>query len=275
MDKKRINELIEQYVPFDEPIPYITKAKKMIYIYPVLLKNIKEFERGQGMLHIDKNATASVEIIQMSYLKYLYSLFLTFATNGEFSLLMSFQEILKICLHFDVPTQKLINFFSLDVPGAVWRRNKKNDIYLDIDGTIITSKDFDDIKRIILYQNIEDYDDRIVNNDVKELYEDYMRLKNKNAIQVPLEKKILAVMSETGYKKQEVFNLTIRDFYGLFAITVDKIDYQIKENARIQGAKFKAPPEHWIIKGKKDKYAEIFTGAKEFTDKISGMSIQR
>ena len=124
-------------------------------------------------------------------------------------------------------------------------------------------------------KNIEDYDDRIVNNDVKELYEDYMRLKNKNAIQVPLEKKILAVMSETGYKKQDVFNLTIRDFYGLFAITVDKIDYQIKENARIQGAKFKTPPEHWIIKGKKDKYAEIFTGAKEFTDKISGMSIQR
>ena len=178
-------------------------------------------------------------------------------------------------LRFDVPIQKLINFFSLDVPGAVWRRNKKNDIYLDIDGTIITSKDFDDIKRIILYQNIEDYDDRIVNNDVKELYEDYMRLKNKNAIQVPLEKKILAVMSETGYKKQEVFNLTIRDFYGLFAIAVDKIDYQIKENARIQGATFKTPPEHWIIKGKKDKYAEIFTGAKEFTDKISGMSIQR
>ena len=41
MDKKRIDELIEQYVPFDEPIPYMTKAKEKIYIYPVLLKNIK------------------------------------------------------------------------------------------------------------------------------------------------------------------------------------------------------------------------------------------
>ena len=47
------------------------------------------------MLHIDKNVSANVEIIQMSYLKYLYSLFLTFATNGEFSLLESFQNMMK------------------------------------------------------------------------------------------------------------------------------------------------------------------------------------
>lgn len=270
--REEIEELIEQYVPFDRPIPYKTRAKETILIYPVLVKDIREFEAGQGMLHIDKNVSANVEIIQMSYLKYLYSLFLTFATNGEFSLLESFQNMMKICLHLEIPSQKLVNFFSLDLQGSFWRRNKRNDIYLDIDGIIITSKDFDDIIRIILYQNIEDYDDRVVSNDVKQLYADYMRLKNKNSVHVPLEKKFLAIMGETGYKKKEILNLTVRDFYGLFSLTVDKIDYQIRENARIQGAKFKTKPEHWIIKDKKDKYAEIFVGEKEFTNKLSKVS---
>ena len=53
MDKKQIDELIEQYVPFDEPIPYITKAKERIYIYPVLLKNIKELLPNVYICNLD------------------------------------------------------------------------------------------------------------------------------------------------------------------------------------------------------------------------------
>lgn len=269
MDKEQIEKIVEQYVPFNKPIPYVLKSKQEILIYPVYMKDILDFEKGQGILHIDKNSSSNIEIIQMSYLKYLYSLFLVFVSRGEFSLLECFQKILEICFHIEIPQQKLFNFFSLDVIGNFWRKNKKNDIYLDIDGIIITSKDFDNIIRIILYQNIEDYDDRVVSSDIKELYEEYMKIKNRNAVMVPLEKKILAVMSETGYRKEDILNLTIRDFYGLFNMSIDKIEYQIRECARIHGAKIKGNNEHWVIKNKKDKYDEIFTGVQEFTNKIS------
>ena len=45
--------------------------------------------------------------------------------------------------------------------------------------SVISEKEFDDIKKIILYQNDIDYDDRYVNPDVQKEYEKWCALKSK------------------------------------------------------------------------------------------------
>ena len=52
---------------FDEPIPY-----KELLIYPVTMKDYLEFHLAVSCLLIDKNSIPDVNIISMSYLRFLY-----------------------------------------------------------------------------------------------------------------------------------------------------------------------------------------------------------
>ena len=82
----------------------------------------------------------------------------------------------------------------------------------------ISADDFDEIRRIILYQNILDYTDRYIDPD-------YYRLKNKDSKNVPLEHKIICVQSKTGMSIESIGKLTIRNFLQLFSIIVEESEY--------------------------------------------------
>ena len=135
----------------------------------------------------------------------------------------------------------------------------------------ITAEDFDEIIRIILYQNVLDYTDRYIDPDVRRAVNEYYRLKNKDAKIVPLEHKITCVQLKTGMTKGAIGDLTIRNFYQLFDTLVDESDYIAAKTAEFNGVQFKSPIEHWAYKARKDRYAEAFSDADAFVDKIQSV----
>ena len=59
------------YFYFDKPVDYVINDK-ILYIHPVLVKDSEIFLSSVSVLDADKNSSDSVEIIQMSYLDFIY-----------------------------------------------------------------------------------------------------------------------------------------------------------------------------------------------------------
>lgn len=255
------DELLQKYLPFDKSVPY-----KNLLISPIRLKDIYDVQEILNILQIDKNNLGQIEFISMSKLRFILAVI-----SNE----VKFQQELYTLLYksLSIPDDDIINVYVNDDTEYLIIGGKTYDYdIIDEDSAIkITAEDFDEIVRIILYQNIVDYSDKYVDPDVKKAYEEYQRLKNKNAIKVPIEHKINCVQLKTGMTREAIGNLTIRNFIQLFDILVDESDYAAARTAEFNGVKFKTPIEHWAYKTRKDKYAEAFCDADAFIDKVQSV----
>lgn len=257
-------ELLDRYLPFDKPVPY-----KNLLISPIKLRDMYEVQGILGILQVDKNTLGEVSFISMSMLR-----FILMVVCGEELLQKELYALLYKALSID--KKKEITVYLDDNEEYIMIGNKLSEVddyvILDEHNLIkITSEDFDEIIRIILYQNILDYTDKYVDPDVKKAADEYYRLKNKNAVKVPLEHKINCVQLKTGMTRKAIGDLTMRNFYQLFNTLVDESDYIAAKTAEFNGVQFKSPIEHWAYKARKDKYAEAFSDADAFVDKIQSV----
>lgn len=113
----------------------------------------------------------------------------------------------------------------------------------------ISSRDFDEIKQIILYQNINDYDDTYIDPILKWNLEEERRLRNKGSedITTSLLKQIITICMALGYKKEEVLNLTILTFSEMLKMIVSKEQYEIMMKATMSGmVKIEKLPIHYL-----------------------------
>jgi hypothetical protein len=256
-------ELFERYLPFDKPIPY-----KNLLISPIKLCDMYEVREILGILQVDKNNLGEIAFISMSKLR-----FLLIAICEE----DKYQEQLYQLLYKALSLKdKIIQVYLDDKSEYLMIGKKINQVHgvdiIDEQTAIkITSEDFDEIVRIILYQNVIDYTDKYIDPDVRNAVNEYYRLKNKGATIVPLEHKITCVQLKTGMTREAIGKLTIRNFYQLFDIMVDESDYIAAKTAEFNGVQFKSPIEHWAYKARKDKYAEAFSNADAFIDKIQSV----
>ena len=117
---------------FDEPIPY-----KELLIYPVTMKDYLEFHLAVSCLLIDKNSIPDVNIISMSYLRFLYYQSLE---NKEPYIYM-IKVLLCLVLHIDINEE--INFYVDD----------KDKAFFKVRGVEYNADDFDNITKIIFEQN--------------------------------------------------------------------------------------------------------------------------
>ena len=143
-------------------VPYELKKGGMIYIKPVLLEDYLRYNWAKEILTINKNEINDIEVIQMSYLEFLIKRIFSMDKSLEDKV----RWIIKLCLDEDYVA---IGDNCL--------------IVCDKDGTIkyvISSKEFDDISKIIQAQNDPNYDDRYVSPEVKELMRDYYKVKYKD-----------------------------------------------------------------------------------------------
>ena len=186
----------------------------------------------------------------MTYLE-----FLTNILQESKAVQIKLSNILNICLKIDLDTVEV--------------KIKEDKMF--INGEEVNSKDFDILRKIILYQNIPSYDDKYIDPDIKKLQERHDNIVNKgNAdIQPPtLEDLIVALIAELGYTIEYVTQLSWRKFSLLLKSVEDKIDYKIKKAAEMGGmVTFKEPVEHWIYKKKKDRFANAF--AQSTTEDIA------
>ena len=89
----------------------------------------------------------------------------------------------------------------------------------------INNKDFEDIKKIILYQNFYKYDDTYINPEIRKAIEKQRKIEMKGYSSPTLEKQKIFVMGKTGFTKDALNNMTYREFSQLYKQKVDEDIY--------------------------------------------------
>jgi len=261
-----IDNLTELYFSTDEPVPYHLSCGFDILIYPIKVSQWAIFNGNLGILSINKNEINDADIIRMSYLDFIVNLckqnkehFLNLAVIIKYSLgenIISFEK------------DKGKNVLAVSDESILENGDKTYIIKY-----FINSKEFDEIKRIILYQNVYDYDDIELSPDVKKIVEDYYMLTNSGNKKIKLEEKMAFIGNICGLKKEEILGMTYRDFTVRFELALEQIEYSINKTAEMSGnIKFKSKIEHFIFKKKKDKLSQFFVNDDSVRDKIEGAS---
>lgn len=249
-----ISVLEKAYFYFDKPVPYKLSDTTHVDITPISVYDSEVFLSSCDILQIDKNALNSVEIIQMSYLDFLLKVMLPTDQSGL--MLDKFCNILKLCL--GMPDWKIkIN------------EKKKISILAPDDSFEITGKQFDDIKRIILYQNVPHYDDTYIDPEAKAAMQELDRLKSANINMPTLERRMAIITAHCGIDKQALMQYTMRSLQLLFEECAGEVEFTTLRPIMLYAGKAKEL-EHWIYKKKKDKFDDYFTGVSSYQNKFGG-----
>ena len=233
--------LTNAYFEFDLPVPYAlnNSSKSYINILPIYLKDVYLFLSSYDVLTIDKNSYPDVEVIQMSYLQFLCQKVIDMKTDKGKIMGYKLGNILKVCL-------------DLQNPEIMYKSNGKPYIRDNNTNIIINAKQFDDIKKIILYQNILHYDDSYINPDLQKAISDTKELENKNLTYPSLERRIAIITAHCGLSKKEQLEMTYRSHNALFEEVCGEVEFITTRP--ISKLFSKDEVDHWIFKKKKDKF---------------------
>ena len=228
-------------------VPYEVTNGGILYIKPILVKDYPYYEVSKGLLEINKNEINNIDIIKMSYLEFIFNLI-----NVDISYNNSLIDICRLALGYE----KI----------AIGLHNKKKCLLLcDEENTvkyIITSKEFDDIIKIILNQNDANYDNRYVNPEVKELMAEYYKVRHSDIRTPSLEEKKAYVVSKTGIDINRINDMSYRLFDLVYNSCVNSEIYFAQKMVQCAYKyEVKEDVKHPLFEPKKDPYAEIFEDA--------------
>ena len=247
--------LARSYFWFDLPVPYKINKEQEIQIYPIKVQDSEKFLSWIDILSIDKNSLPDATYISMSYLEFLFTVFIQSpqAKISQASIL-KLSSILKVCLKMEgnISIQFNVN-------------HKPYLIYKDI---VINGQQFEDIRRIILYQNLIDFDDSYINPDVKEAIDEVERVKNRNIEAPNLERRMAIITAHCGLSKETQMAMTYRSHsvYG-------EVDYTTIRTPILIGNMFskqKVEIDDWIYKKKQGKYEKYFTDIDTYQHSMGG-----
>lgn len=253
-----LKELELKYFCNGFDVPYKLKnSEEILNIKPILVKDYPYYEMAKIILEIDKNEINDIKIIKMSYLEFILNLIET-------------DQLYANCL------VSLCNLcFGYEKVGVSTHKNKKVLCLCDEDEIvkyIITSKDFEEIAKIILNQNDANYDNRYINPEVKELMAEYYKVKSKNTKSPTLEEKKAFVTSKTGIMFSQLNEMPYRHFDMVYSSNVNSEIYIAQKMVQCSYKyEVKEDVKHPLFEPKKDPYAEIFEDTTILKDKgISG-----
>lgn len=235
-----------KYFIFDKPCIY-TKNNKEFTLYPVSLEDSEDFLKASQIISIDKNSLSSVEIIQMTYLKFICSVLFRNKNN-----INDFVTILRLSLHMYNPK------IGIDA-------NNKYVVFDEDADISIAEREFEDIRRLILYQNIVSFDDSYIDPDLKKAIDETNKLRNKDIDFPDIERKMAIITSHCGISKLDQQKMTYRAHTMLWNEVCSDIDFSTtRAVALFSGEK----TEHWIYKKKKDKMDDYIISGEKFADKL-------
>lgn len=127
-----------------------------------------------------------------------------------------------------------------------------------INGVELDNRDYKKIRQIYCYMNLPDYDDEYIDPELKEALQEAQSLKNEGSQQPTLERQIACVVNSTGYKIEEVYDLSLRKFTSILRVADAKLNYLAAKIGEMGGlVTFKTPPPHWIYT-KEDARKSLF-----------------
>ena len=254
-----IEAIEKNYFYFDEPVPFeLKKDKKTIYIYPITVRNSEYFRSSVGILTIDKNSIPDPKIISMSYLQFMCESLFADKELGQ-AYISAMYNIMHLCL-------------GLKAPAIKWENNRPF-IYDLEQGVEISAKEFDSIKRIILYQNFLHYDDTYISPEAKQAMEETAQLKNANIDFPNLERRMAIISSHTGILKKDQIQMTMRAHDALLEEVRGEVDYIGSLNAILIAdafAKDKREHSEWVYRRKRSKFEGYFVSDKDYNKSMGG-----
>ena len=244
-----LDYLKKTYFYFDKPVDYKLRDGNQIKIYPISVENSEIFLSSINLLTIDKNSLPNPQIIQMSYLQFICDLLI-----NDVILKQKFINILSLCLHINHP--------------FLIRDDLRRPSIIDQEFNIsINHRDFDDIKKIILYQNLIHYDDEYIDPDFKKAITEVNELQQSKYETPNIERKIAIISAHTGILKQEQMKMTLRSHSLLFEEVNGEIDFiTIRPIALFSGKGNKL--EHWIYKNRTNKFDKYITPIDDYKKSI-------
>lgn len=245
--------LAEAYFAYDEPVPYRLKSGDTIKVVPVNVKQSNIFNSSVDIIAFDKNSVNDPKIISMSYLEFVLGL-----ASQDRMYLYKLVNIIKLCLNIDYPT---IETTELGKPLIV---NAET-------GIKITHKDFEDIRRIILYQNLLHYDDEYINPDLKKAMQETDALRNRNIDMPTFERKCAIITAHCGVSKKEQMDMSMRAHALLFEEVCGEIEFTTVRPIAIYAGKG-GEIDHWIYRKKKGKFDGYITSKDELVKQMGGQS---
>ncbi len=230
--KEEIYKNYYEELTFDDPIDY-----KGLLLYPVSIRKINKFLQSSSVIRIQKEYIPDKEIIKMSYLKFLM-------TNidkekEEYGESLTF-DLLALCFMICMRIEEISIRLFMDEDGKA--KLILNDVEID-------ENEFDYLRKLILYQNLPNYDDELMNPDLKNDLEQADKIKNGGEETEDFEHLIANLVIGTGMNIDDVKNLPIRKFYIIGQVMDRKLHYSIYKQASVGGfVEFKQPITHYLKK---------------------------
>jgi len=257
---------LQRFFELDESIEW-----NHLEIKPILIRDYYDFALSQNVLNIDKSKTNDLNIIKMTYLDYLYYLMV----NEDKYVIASFMKIMELCLglnlnewRLDYDDKKRMKIVTTKTYEKIIRHDEGRKPITKTVTIEINYKQFDELRKIINFQNFIDYDDSFISDDVRQAISDYNQMVNKD-IESPTLEKMIACIQTNGFAKKDILNMTYRSFKLLLDTIDNKLTYQIMKTGEMSGmVTFKEPISHWIYKKKQDKIAECFGSREKLEENI-------
>lgn len=252
-------DIKKQYIKelyFDQPIVY-----KNLSIYPVTMKDYLDFHWLVSCLLIDKNSIPDVNIISMSYLKFLYYQ----SSSQDKPYVYMLKALLCMVLHLDLNYE--IRFYI-----------NNNKAFFNIDNVEYNSADFDNIVDIIFEQNCISHIDESIQKELRDEFERAQRYRQQQNNQkiCSLEEQMICVMISTPLDMESIYKLTIRKFEKILQRVDAKMHYQIYLSASMSGMvefKDKNAIKYWMSDlSKDDNYSDVKVDMDDMKNKIDNIN---
>lgn len=291
MTNEQIEILAQEFFEVDEPVPY-----KDFLLNPVKVKDYYKFHQGIEALTLDKNKDP--QGIALSHLGYLMA---SIEKKPEQGYDIRFSYLVEVCLGIKsglfcpicglkITTKEIskeARAFSaqngekdfgewyqskfVKCPNTECRGKLKDVIRygfderhqpcMEIENSIVTKEDFEEIRAIVCHQNMPDYDDSYIDPDLEQDLKDIERIQNRDIVSPSLEKQMCCIVaSGCGYTFEELKEMTLRKFVLLLQRIDKKMHYQIYKQNEVSGAvTFKGGLDHWIYEKRKTKFDSVIS----------------
>lgn len=250
-------QMLLPFMMYNSPIRY----SENIVLHPILMKDIIIFQSLEPSITLRKNSTfREKKIIKMTYLDFL----LFSAGNMELEIQYNILGLSNYYYH----AIKLLQLCCKDSDIRIEKDTGK----LTINGEIVTSEIFDDLRRIIIIQNDIDFDiDEFINYDTEQRLLKAQKDLSRDDDSVSIEDYIDSLVIVMHVTEEYVMNMTIRKFWRYIKRYNLHETYTIAKTGECSGfVKFNEPIKHWMrsIDDDEDKYKNLKTDESELRSKV-------
>jgi hypothetical protein len=189
-------------------------------------------------------------------LEYMYSV-----DNEENNVIAMFDGLLRLVLQ--KPNMEFRAFY-----------NEAGKPFFSVNGHVYDSSDFEEIRDIIVEQNLFELPNEMIQKSVRDRMEEARRFRAKvnNTKMASLEDQIIAVAIYTGWDLEKIYNLSIRKFIKTLQRSDHMLHAQIYLSASMSGFvefKDKSVIKHWLAEITDNSDKDVTVSLEDVQSKIN------